>query len=708
MGARKDLFVSFSRLTQEKVGAFCMEWSIGLKFNLVAPGCDKSVDQCPSGWIALYYRHFEFSNLRHPFSTLVLNLLEYYRVLFGQIHPKGMASVLHFEVLCRASGYDPSLLLFCRFFRLAKNGDWFTFETSEVDTCLISSMVTTLGAWKDRFFWVSDSIVPFKMAIRQCPSRVRPFPEHLLVLLGISKLWDKPDRDPVLMRSGQGIHFPCFTFLHSLELLAYFLFLMNFAVMSVLDFVKSDDTSNVVFMDAQAAEGDDAVARGSEQRFEDVGYVSVPNVKGFTKTAAPKALTRRSARRMLKSAAQSTSSDPVELSDDMEVFEGQCLDAEKEKYLLVLGKNKASSKMVVVTPVQGSSSKDVEGLSEDEVYVPNWSVKVGDSFKDASVCADVLANFALPGVRDAISEMEGDNMLSRLMLSSCNLSALVAEGVTHFRKGMQEYEEFSKKKEKMKASMAAMKKDIDGFSKKEEAWVKKVGELTHRHEIEINDLRKSFEADKLKLKVSALNIQKKAFAEEKEGLKASVVQATGDNQWLIEQGFQQVVTYLLHCNEFNSALGEVYTKLLNYGKHLGLIAGFKLHESSQALEQSPMFRPEAFGIFKESVQQMKRLTYPYVSEVSSCFGKPLSVLQELKPAGLNEKVCAEVLDSLSKKRSRSGDSEETFSEDADVSKDASLEDSAVGGDGGPKAKKAKKAKKGKMDGFGALKPSAGV
>ncbi|KAM0023985.1 hypothetical protein Hdeb2414_s0022g00610531 [Helianthus debilis subsp. tardiflorus] len=199
-------------------------------------------------------------------------------------------------------------------------------------------MVTTLGAWKDLFFWVSESIVPFKMmwrhldavlnepepsesdlndcflkAIRQCPLRVRPFPEHLLVLLGISKLWDKPDRDPFLMRS----------------------------VMSALDFVKSDDTSDVVFTDAQAVEGDDAVARGSEHRFEDVGYVSVPNVKGFTKTAAPKALTRRSARHMLKSVAQSTSSDHVELSDDIEVSEGQGPDAEKENNLVVLGKKKA-------------------------------------------------------------------------------------------------------------------------------------------------------------------------------------------------------------------------------------------------------------------------------------------------------------------------------------------------------------------------------
>ncbi|KAM0061073.1 hypothetical protein Hdeb2414_s0004g00131631 [Helianthus debilis subsp. tardiflorus] len=114
--------------------------------------------------------------------------------------------------------------------------------------------------------------------------------------------------------------------------------------MFALDFIKIDDTSDVVVTDAQAAEGDDAFARGVEQRFEDAGYVSVSNVKGFTKPAVPKASTHHSARRLLRSAPQSTSSDPVELSDDIEVSEGQDVDAEKENKLVVHGKKKASTK----------------------------------------------------------------------------------------------------------------------------------------------------------------------------------------------------------------------------------------------------------------------------------------------------------------------------------------------------------------------------
>ncbi|MFS7989576.1 hypothetical protein Hanom_Chr11g01048561 [Helianthus anomalus] len=72
---------------------------------------------------------------------------------------------------------------------------------------------------------------------------------------------------------------------------------------------------------------------------------------------------------------------------------------------------------------------------------------------------------------------------------------------------------------------------------------------------------------------------------------ASLAKATSENQWLIEHGLQQVVTHLLHSSKFNSALGDVYTKLLNHGKHLGFVAGYKAHESGQPQEQSPCFQP---------------------------------------------------------------------------------------------------------------------
>ncbi|KAM0040339.1 hypothetical protein Hdeb2414_s0012g00392651 [Helianthus debilis subsp. tardiflorus] len=456
------------------VEAFCAQWGIDLKFNLVALGLDKSIDQCPAGSIALYCRHFEFSNLRHPFSIFVLNVLEYYRISFGQIHPRDLARVLHFESICRAAGSDSSLLSFCHFFRLAKNGDWFTFETSQVDTCLISSMVTILGSWKDRFFWVFDSIIPFKMiwrhpdavlhelepsdseldswflkSIRACPSRLCPFPEPLLVLMGISKLWFKPD---------------------------------------------------VVFTDAASTEGEDVVVRGSEHRFERSGYVSVPNIKRFVKVAASKASTRRSTRR--KGVGQRSSSETIDLGDDLEIYEDLEVPTDGKKWespLVVAKDNKALGKKVGGLKPSGKAIERSSNVDPGEIYVPDWKVTVSDSFKSLSICEDVLTHFAPTAVRTSSSSMDDDHMIAKMIMGACNLCALLPEGISRFRKRMQEYEAFSKKKKKkkreaMKVSMAALKKESEGFAEKEKAWQMKVHELNQRHEVKVGELKKQVEA----------------------------------------------------------------------------------------------------------------------------------------------------------------------------------------------------------------------
>ncbi|KAJ0591874.1 hypothetical protein HanHA300_Chr03g0078351 [Helianthus annuus] len=286
----------------------------------------------------------------------------------------------------------------------------------------------------------------FLKSIRARPSRLRPFPEHLLVLMGVSKLWDKPDQDHVLMSDGQ--------------------------VMSALDFIKSDDTSNVVFMDAEATEGD---------------HVEV-GVEG-----------------------------------------------KKKELPLVVGKeSKATGKKVAGLKGSGKVVEDSANVNPREVYVPGWKVMVSDSFKSSSVCEDVLTHFAPPAVRDSCPLMDDEQMISNMILGACNLAALLPEGISRFRKRMQEYKAFLKKRDGMKASMAALKKENKGFAEKEKAWVMKVGEITQRHEVEVNELKKQIEA---------LSAREKAYSEEKEGLEASLAQVTKDNKWLIEHGFQQVVNY---------------------------------------------------------------------------------------------------------------------------------------------------------------------
>ncbi|KAJ0948956.1 hypothetical protein HanRHA438_Chr01g0033461 [Helianthus annuus] len=221
--------------------------------------------------------------------------------------------------------------------------------------------------------------------------------------------------------------------------------------MSALDFIKLDDTSDVVLGDTEAIEGEDAITKTAEGRLfpGGGGYVSVPNVKVFTQVSSSKPSTRRSSR-LLKGSGQSSAIEHVGLSDEIEFSDDQGIEVEGKMELAVVTrkKGKLSGKKVVVSVAGGYSERSgeepVEGNAED-VYVPNWQVKVGDNFKSSVVCEDVLNHFSPYMVRSSNSVMQDDELISRMLLGVCNLSAILPEGVSRFRKRMHKYEEFPKK-----------------------------------------------------------------------------------------------------------------------------------------------------------------------------------------------------------------------------------------------------------------------
>ena len=114
-----------------------------------------------------------------------------------------------------------------------------------------------------------------------------------------------------------------------------------FAVMSALDFMMSDDTSDVVLKDVQASVDGNAVEKGKEGRFEGGDYASASFVKGFSKAPLPKSSTRQSSRKLLRSAATSSSREPVEVSDDIHASD------EVKKELEIAKKKKVAGKRTV-------------------------------------------------------------------------------------------------------------------------------------------------------------------------------------------------------------------------------------------------------------------------------------------------------------------------------------------------------------------------
>ncbi|KAF5803201.1 hypothetical protein HanRHA438_Chr06g0277871 [Helianthus annuus] len=157
--------------------------------------------------------------------------------------------------------------------------------------------------------------------------------------------------------------------------------MMDGQVMSALDFLKCDDTSDVVFADAASAEGEDAVVRGAKH------------------------------------------------SSKVQVLDG----GRKSDLPLVVGKDaKAAGKKVRGSKTPTKAIKSSSNVDPGEIYVPDWKVTVSDTFKSSIVCEDVRNDFAPPAVRASSFSMVDDEMISKLIMASCMFCFLILEGIARF------------------------------------------------------------------------------------------------------------------------------------------------------------------------------------------------------------------------------------------------------------------------------------
>lgn len=230
---KDNLAQMYSVLTQEEVNSFCEEWGIDQAFHPIAPAADATIFDMPAGKIGVYTRWFDFANIRFPLSRFLLTVLQYYQVHISQISPVGLVKVSSFEIHCRALDGIPTLPLFRKFYTLSKNGDWLTIEKRKKPQP-VHYVKAPDGSkdWKNKFFWVDARVAPISMKwkkhtevrldpipadgsfdydlfnkLRDPLVNVQTYPEHVLVMAGISQAWDKPTEIPILrpVDSDEGI-----------------------------------------------------------------------------------------------------------------------------------------------------------------------------------------------------------------------------------------------------------------------------------------------------------------------------------------------------------------------------------------------------------------------------------------------------------------------------------------------------------------------
>ncbi|MFS7943725.1 hypothetical protein Hanom_Chr06g00503611 [Helianthus anomalus] len=169
-------------------------------------------EECTSKRIVLYTPAFSACGVRYPLSAFKVELLKHFGIHFSQLHPLVSMRVVHFVAS------EPSVPLFCMFYKLVSNGDWFTFtkRKDSISPPCYSFMPTSTypKEYKNRFIFVSVVMLPESHPLRdpkapiedsgpvlsadkivqwkrmyENPNRAFTFPEGDLAMGGLSALY---------------------------------------------------------------------------------------------------------------------------------------------------------------------------------------------------------------------------------------------------------------------------------------------------------------------------------------------------------------------------------------------------------------------------------------------------------------------------------------------------------------------------------------
>ncbi|GKE03042.1 hypothetical protein Tco_1391025 [Tanacetum coccineum] len=214
---KSDMHSYSSTMTAKDVKALAFKHNIPLDLHPVALTAEWTMDKLTDDFIGLYEQYFEFSGVRVPFSTLLLAVLDHFHVHISQLVPIGLTRLTLFELYCRSLYIVPSVTLFGVFYKIDKQGDWFTFERRVGPGSggkILNETFSGLKGWKKRFFFLDRRAIPQAMAWRHHDSDIhdplptdgfrasdvatltnqsidiRPVPSGLLFHAGLATTWE--------------------------------------------------------------------------------------------------------------------------------------------------------------------------------------------------------------------------------------------------------------------------------------------------------------------------------------------------------------------------------------------------------------------------------------------------------------------------------------------------------------------------------------
>ncbi|GKC55846.1 hypothetical protein Tco_1083444 [Tanacetum coccineum] len=218
-----NLKSSVSTLSKDDLGDLVKTFRIPLNLHPRLPDLTLTMDRLPLNAIGVHSESLRFSCVRIPFLTFLLSVFGYFKVHISQLVPLGLNKVVSFEVVCRNLGIVPTVMLFCVFQTMCKQGDWFSFaKLQNIEDVCIDDGPSSLKKWKNKFFLIDHRTISDYLTLRHSHScvfdellvdgynqndverlcvyliRLREMKEEVLVRSGLSSIWSNRKCDLVL------------------------------------------------------------------------------------------------------------------------------------------------------------------------------------------------------------------------------------------------------------------------------------------------------------------------------------------------------------------------------------------------------------------------------------------------------------------------------------------------------------------------------
>nr|GEV43640.1 putative reverse transcriptase domain-containing protein [Tanacetum cinerariifolium] len=163
-----DIHIYTSELTSLELKKVVEEYCIPLDLHPRLPHPDMTMNRLPSRYIGLFIEQLEQDGLRISFYSFFLAVIRHFGLHGSQLVSMRVNRVILFEVRCISLNINTSVSLFWVFYKLCKQGHWFSFEnkTGRGTRKCFKEVTSSLKGWKKKFFLIDRRAIPDAMPWR--------------------------------------------------------------------------------------------------------------------------------------------------------------------------------------------------------------------------------------------------------------------------------------------------------------------------------------------------------------------------------------------------------------------------------------------------------------------------------------------------------------------------------------------------------------